>query len=609
MKTTKATTRLSSHEISARVLLGLLLACGPGAAMADTCTWTGNVGSWSTAGGWSCAHVPGTADSVVINSGALSLAGNATITGLLFQYGDFTNNGDLTITGSMSWEGGDLLGSGTTRVDAGATLLLTGGNHSIQGTFVNAGVATWQAGQLDSSGHFSNEGELIVAANVTNDPLLCFSGTAAYLTNTATGLIRRTGTGLVRIYCPFVNDGMVRIENGGLGLTNGGSSSGAYEIEAAGTLVFLNSHAMGATTSLTGQGTVEVRNGTTTLAGSYDLATTRFVDGTFQINVNATTGTLEMAGGTLEGSGDLTVSESLTWTAGTMQGSGTTHVVPGATLVIDDGTQEKHLSGTRTLLNEGSGTWSGTVRFSNANTALFANSGILDMSAATTNGAGIFFAGNFINTGTLTIDSGAVTGFSSGFNNEGTVEITSGTLKLSGFSATGGADSGTFSIASGAVLEYAGGNHTLTDTALIHGSGTVGHSAGGLTNNATIAPGSSPGTLTWMSVEPFAPTGAAVLDIEIGGYAPGTEHDVLAIEGRADPAGTVQVTLTNGFVPNANDEITILTATEGVCREFDTELLPPGYRLIYYPTEVRFAAGPPDDRLFAHGFERNPCDP
>lgn len=600
----------------AQVSLSFALAM-PAAAQV-TYTWTGGSGDWTDSSEWTPSGVPGAIDTAVINAGSPTLATSASVAGLTFEAGGLTltGSGDLSVTGAMTWSGGDLLGAGTLRVETGATLLLDGAAHSIAGSFVNAGLAIWQAGELDGAGQFINEGELVLAPDVVAPTRLCFASPPGFITNASSGLIRRTGSGEITIYCPFDNAGTVRVETGSLALrgfnATGGSDSGDYEVETAGTLILDGGapRTMSAEASISGQGTLAVHGGNTGLAGAYDMHATRFMNvngsGVLNLNADATTDTLEIVTGTLGGSGTLTVTEAFTWTGGGMGGSGTTVVGPTATLAID-GADTKYLSDSRILQNDGAGIWAGSDGFSNGGGALFLNNGTLEVVTGTPDAFGTFFAGTFTNTGTFILDSGDITRFASFFHNQGVVEIVSGTLTLSGSNADGGTHSGSCSISEGAALEFAGGNHTLTDAALIHGNGVVAHSNGGLANHASIAPGASPGILTWMSAPPFAPQGDALLDIEIGGYAPGAEHDVLAVDGRALPAGTIEVSLTDGFLPDEGEEITILTATEGVCREFDTEILPPGYRLVYYPTEVRFRSGPPDDRLFVNGFEADPC--
>jgi len=76
------------------------------------------------------------------------------------------------------------------------------------------------------------------------------------------------------------------------------------------------------------------------------------------------------------------------------------------------------------------------------------------------------------------------------------------------------------------------------------------------TNNGTFAPGLSPGTLNVQG--DFTSTATSILEIELDGLTPDTEHDVLAIDSNANLNGTLDVIL--GFAPQLDDEFVIITA-------------------------------------------------
>jgi hypothetical protein len=78
-------------------------------------------------------------------------------------------------------------------------------------------------------------------------------------------------------------------------------------------------------------------------------------------------------------------------------------------------------------------------------------------------------------------------------------------------------------------------------------------------------------------------TDAAVLEIEIAGPIPGTEHDRLNINGPLALGGALRLHLTGGFVPDAAQTFTVITATGGITGSFDQIIppldLPPGITL------------------------------
>lgn len=112
-------------------------------------------------------------------------------------------------------------------------------------------------------------------------------------------------------------------------------------------------------------------------------------------------------------------------------------------------------------------------------------------------------------------------------NNGGTVNVNSNTLTVSG---------------------------TLTNSGKIEGSGAIVHTS--FTNSGTIAPGNSPGILSF--------TGDLVnngtLDMEIGGTSPGTGHDQILVSGTMTISGTMNVSFINGFTPAVNDEFILIDA-------------------------------------------------
>jgi hypothetical protein len=105
------------------------------------------------------------------------------------------------------------------------------------------------------------------------------------------------------------------------------------------------------------------------------------------------------------------------------------------------------------------------------------------------------------------------------------------------------------------------GTLNFTDTALIEsgctgGTGTVNGST--VTNNACLDPGESPGMLTVNA--DIVNTATASLLIELAGPTPGSEHDLLFVNGDVSLDGMLDVSLLDDFMPGASDEFTILSA-------------------------------------------------
>ncbi len=96
-------------------------------------------------------------------------------------------------------------------------------------------------------------------------------------------------------------------------------------------------------------------------------------------------------------------------------------------------------------------------------------------------------------------------------------------------------------------------NGTLTAGTLSLGAGTV---TGNVSNGGIVLPGNSAGALTISGS--YTQTAAGALAIEIGGLTAGTEFDRLIIGGTTTLAGTLNLTLIGGFVPNLGATFPIL---------------------------------------------------
>ena len=334
---------------------------------------------------------------------------------------------------------------------------------------------------------------------------------------------------------------------------------------------------------------------TVSVDGTFSVPTIEAIGGVrLDINSDASVDTLRLGHPTIAsssrrigGSGTLTITKELTWINGYMSGNGTTVVKQGATFELDVRSAYTGLTGSRTFINESTGTWTGSHQFGNSSSeSTFINRGTLELSNEWTGTYGtVFFGGTFTNEGTFIAASDTTARFASGFNNHGLVDVRSGTLELSGFNATGGTDSGAYVLADGARLGFTGGVRTLTETASIAGTGTVVIRDGGdwheVVNGATWRPGASPGALTIAS---DYPAHEGVIEIELGGYAAGLENDLLIVEGRARLGGTLRLALLNDFKPEIGDRFVVLRAAE-VTGNFEAVEAPDGIDLYVETTD------------------------
>jgi phage baseplate assembly protein gpV len=217
--------------------------------------------------------------------------------------------------------------------------------------------------------------------------------------------------------------GTLHVASGDLHL-QGGMSKGAFDIEAGAKLDFSQGdHTLAAGTTFAGGGTVRVSGGTLIVGAS---ATDRVA-----------ASRLELASGTLSGPATFAISDTLTWTGGTMSEAGKTELVPGATLSIS-GSAAKTLNA-RTLDNAGTVTWLGAGAINLEAGATINNTGLFDAQNNATLTAPA--AATFRNTGTFRKSaSTGVTTIESNVKFEnygGTVEVAGGTLRFAAASNTG----------------------------------------------------------------------------------------------------------------------------------------------------------------------------
>lgn len=141
---------------------------------------------------------------------------------------------------------------------------------------------------------------------------------------------------------------------------------------------------------------------------------------------------------------------------------------------------------------------------------------------------------------------------------DATIQIAAGT---GGSRSLTGAfeNQGTFDVGTNATVILSGGPFINAVDGLITGLGTITLSGSTFTNHGTVAPGSSPGLLSFSGNYVQSPSGR--LDIEIGGTNVGSQYDRFAIAGTATLDGTLQVRLLDNYVPAVSNSFRVLTFT------------------------------------------------
>ncbi len=510
--------------------------------------------------------------------------------------------GTLTVNGPYDWSGGtmgDGTTGGTTLLVGGMTMSGTGTKQLTGRTLINAnnGLIRWAGGPLNFGQGSVLNNEAGATFQIESDSTI---GPSASTFHNAGTLRKTAGTGLSSLAgITFNNTGAVEVQTGTMRLP-GGTSPGSFTVSPGAALEFaptfqipqnisgtvnvpvggaLRFSGFSSPTFFTGPtqiaGQIVTGNGT----GSFNaLASVGVTASSMSISgAGAGTGALIFAGnvsagsvslgnrGLLAGAGTLTVNGPFDWSAGNL-GDAT---APGATILNGgltlSGTGTKQLAG-RTLTNANNGTmvWTGGALLLSAGATINNSSGStfeVQTDGDIGGGGGVNVLNN---AGTFRKSGGTAspTFVSVDVENSGLIEVTDGTLDFN--------TSGAFTQTSGSTV-LAGGSMTRTGIGRVMqiNGGTIGLGpntpSGTITGNVTLGNAAAstvprPGAAGTLTVNGTYTQNAGVLDIELGGLTPDTEHDRLTVSGTAVLGGTLELSLINGFIPEVGQQFTILSA-------------------------------------------------
>lgn len=474
-----------------------------------------NNGSWDDPNNWNNG-VPTTNSIVSINIGQIthSTTGGSTIRDLNYGFGtsDLNLGTDLTVTGHMFWEDGDILGPAALNLTG--TALVEDGH--LKGTVNSTAVVNVKPfvffNGAGSDGIWNNQSgaQFILEDNAD----LAFSST---FNNNSGAIIRKlTSPDESRFNWNLNSTGLIEVQNGGhLTLLGESFIDGDVTIGNGGVLEFgtIEDYTFGANATVTGDGYLELG------AGDAIVDSVLNVDSNFRMDGTST----------LTGSGTLNVNGFFDWQfAGDMEGTGTTNL-NGNTLITGGGLD-------RTLNNYGSvqfnpntflsGSGSST-RWNNKSGAVF---DILD-------DKGLAFDGTFVNeNGAIFRKSGGTSTFSNiswDFFNNGIVEGNSGEIWFTGDFTQGATgelrlNGGTFKFT----------NFTGSSGGSYSGSGTIESSTA--TVSGRLAPGNSPGIMSFTG--DLIIQNSAVMEFELG-----TLQDLVIVDDDLTVDGLLRVFALSGF--------------------------------------------------------------
>ena len=371
-----------------------------------------------------------------LSSSTVGFEGNISLTNVNFSSGTLNGSGDVTIAGSLVWSGGVMNGIGRTIIGSGATLTLDTTTHQLDRVLQNDGAATWTTGALQmNGGTVANNGSFL--ANGGAATLNCY-GTGGVNSFENAGTFTKQGGGTTQFSVSstavaFNNSGAVDVQAGTLALVAGGVNSSLILLPTGTTLNLSSSYNHSGSSSISGAGTLNLTGGSQTFAAGAQLnigqlnwssATISFADSHSFTNVN-------FSSGTLTGSGDVTITGSLVWSGGVMNGIGRTIIGSGATLTLDTTTHQLD----RVLENDGAATWAAGALQMNGGT--FTNRGGFTANGGTSalNCYGTGGVNTFDNVGTFTKQGSGTTQFfvsstAVAFNNSGLGDVQAGVLRV-----------------------------------------------------------------------------------------------------------------------------------------------------------------------------------
>jgi hypothetical protein len=355
-----------------------------------------------------------------LDGGDLQILGSVSPANFTMDGGYLSGPGTLTATNLFNWSSGSTMDLAVTVViPNGSTLSMSGpGNKVVNGaTLTNKGTGTWTGTadmEVDSSGVFNNSGSF----SMQNDQTI-----RSYYN---IGTINNTGTwtkadplvaGASAILPIFNNTGTVAVTNGSLYVNSGGISTGTFNTSPSQLLAFNGgTYTLDPGTSIIGTGVADV------------------IGGGVDVNGHVNAATFEVDGGTLYGTGNLTVTGAFTWNSGSIANTGGQVTLPAGSTLSIQGDSGKYFSSDGVIVSAAATTWTGkgNLNFSGGSTFTNQGKGVFsiqnDQIMTATSGGG-----NFNNSGVVDKAGGAATTtIAVALNNTGKVQVHSNTLSVTG---------------------------------------------------------------------------------------------------------------------------------------------------------------------------------
>jgi hypothetical protein len=556
------------------------------------------------------------------NSGKLTIGGSSNTVSTTAN--SFSNTGTLTVNASDNFSAKNLTqltGANTSKTLSAGTYVLAGNlkltttgidittnsaNLTLEGGTIDSGSANALAGLANNTANLTIAGASknisTSAASFSNTGTLTIdatdSFTAGNLTQISSGTLT-AGTYVLAGNLDLTTSG-ISITTNSANLTLEGGTINSNSVNALGalanntgnlTIAGTSKSFTTTATSFNNTGTLTINTGDTFTApaltqisgstlsgGTFVLAGNLDISATANITTNSSNLTLE--GGTIKtgttndlanlnsNTDLLTLASNDKFTAaGNFSNTGTLTINKGSTFT---------LTGTNTLTQLSGGTLSagtyvigGTLQLTTTNGGITTNAANLTLtgtSASIKDGTTNALAGFDNNSGTFTLASSAVlTTASSNFTNTGTVDVEKTTTMTVGgtshsYNQTAGTTTvdGTLSGGTTGSANFTGGS--VFGAGTIKANTTVGNATGAA---ATINVGDSGAAGLLAITGTYKQLATGTMNISIGGLTTGT-YSELTVSGTASLGGTLSVSLVNGLVLTASNigtQFTILSST------------------------------------------------
>ena len=527
----------------------------------ESATWSNGGGDnrWTTAANWSGALTPGALDTAYLGADSTTLLDDGSSQSIATLWvGDTGGTGDLRLSAASQLTISSALIIGDGRGDnlalsGGSTLASSGRLRAFStlgytATISLSGASQWThtyGDTLDTFGAYGalawsvTDGADVLLTHATPTKTFKFAATGATVDLTVSGVGSTFDQGAHVLQLGAGGDFTLTVSDGA---TFGSTASGGLVLGQNGG----------------GDVSVEVLSGASLCAGS----TVRLVDSSTLLvdDASLSLDTLLLTSGSLEmRNGATGTIASISFTnpnSVILDGATTTLAVTGSGQVLEDG-------GTITVRA------GAAIAYENAADFKLYGSDTAGAFLVTGAGSRATFAGGLANasgasaSATFTVADGASASFGGSISLTGTHALSftgaGSSVSVAGDLTLGGGGN-TLSITDGATLSVGGTlSIGVADTLTLSGGATLvaDDVAGNLTNTSgTLSP--ADGATAAAIDGNYVQSATGTLLIEIGGASGGGGHDVLAVDGTVNLAGTVKVTLLNGFEPTLGQSFIVL---------------------------------------------------